>query len=352
VLLAFAVWTFLAAFSASQTVVYLAQTGRPVLWREMLTGRFADWYTCALFTPLFFWLAKRYPIDKRSWTKTLPLTLAVTTVCVVLKYSLLVPVEHLLRLNARATIGSELARNFANESMAFWAVIGIIHALEFNRRYRERELAAADLRTRLSEAQFEALRAQIHPHFLFNTLHSISTLMHRDIEAADRMLVRLSDLLRLTMKHRGEHEIPLRDELVLADHYLEIMRVRFGDRLVVTKSIDQGVLDSLVPQFILQPLIENALNHGIATTVGDGTVSIEGVARNGDLELSVTDNGRGSLTSAPGNGGTGMGLSNTRLRLEQLYGDAQSVRLEKTPRGETRVSVKLPRRPAPTADVA
>jgi two-component system LytT family sensor kinase len=351
VLLAFGVWTFLAAFSASQTVVYLAQTGRPVLWREMLTGRFADWYTCALFTPLFFWLGRRYPIDRRSWTRTLPLTVAITSVCVVIKYSLLVPVEHALGLNLQASITRELSRNFATESMAFWAVIGIIHALEFNRRFRERELAAADLRTRLSEAQFEALRAQIHPHFLFNTLHSISTLMHRDIEAADRMLMRLSDLLRLTLKHRGENEIPLRDELVLADHYLEIMRVRFGDRLEVTKTIDQSVLDAMVPQFVLQPLIENALNHGVATTVGKGIVTIEGIARNGDLELSVTDSGRGALGS-PTMNGRGIGLSNTRLRLEQLYGDAQSITLEKTVSGETRVSVKIPRHRASQAGAA
>jgi signal transduction histidine kinase len=349
VLLAFGVWTFLAAFSASQTAVYLIQRGQPVLWRDMLAGRFADWYTCALFTPLFFWLTRRYPIDKRSWTRTLPLTLAVTSVCVVLKYSLLVPIEHVLGLNLRGTTGTELARNFASESMAFWAVIGILHALEFNRRYRERELAAADLRTRLSEAQFAALQAQIHPHFLFNTLHSISTLMHRDVEAADTMLTRLSDLLRLTLKHRGENEIPLREELVLADHYLEIMRVRFGDRLVVSKSVDDVALDSMVPRFILQPLIENALNHGIATTAGKGTVRIEGVANNGSVELSVTDNGQGALAPQSNERSGGIGLSNTRLRLEQLYGEAQSMRLEKTADGSTRVSVKLPRRSRDTA---
>ena len=124
-LLAFAAWTFLAAFSSSQTVVYLVQRGQPIAWGDLLTGRFADWYTCALFTPLFFWLARRYPIDRKSWRTSLPLTLVVTSVCVVLKYSLLVPIEHFLGLNLRSSIGSELSRNFANESMAFWAVIGI-----------------------------------------------------------------------------------------------------------------------------------------------------------------------------------------------------------------------------------
>ena len=345
-LLVFAAWTFLAAFSSSQTVVYLMQRGQPIEWRDMLTGRFADWYTCALFTPLFFWLARRYPIDRKSWRTSLPLTLAVTSICVVVKYSLLVPIEHFLGLNLRSSIGSELSRNFANESMAFWAVIGIIHALEFNRRYRERELAAADLRVRLSEAQLEALRSQIHPHFLFNTLHSISTLMHRDVEAADTMLTRLSDLLRLTLKHRGENEITLQDELSLAEHYLDIMRVRFGDRLTVTQSVRPNARAMLVPQFLLQPLLENALEHGVAMSAGEGCVHVNAVDSGDRLEISVTDSGRGIVDSSLSGRRHGLGLANTRLRLEQLYGRAQSITLEKLPAGGTRVTVSMPARTA------
>jgi sensor histidine kinase YesM len=348
VLIAFAAWTFLAALSSGQTVAYLMQRGQPIYWREMLTGRFADWYTCALFTPLLFLLTRRYPIDRRSWRVSLPVTLAVTSVCVVLKYSLLVSVEHAFGLNIQSTIGSELIRNFANESMAFWAVIGILHALEFNRRFREREKAEADLRVRLSEAQLEALRSQIHPHFLFNTLHAISTLMHRDVDAADAMLTRLSDLLRLTLKHRGENEITLEEELALAAHYLEIMRVRFGDRLTVAEDIAPEVMSMLVPQFLLQPLLENALEHGVAGTAGPATVRIHAGATGDHLEITVTDSGRGSM-EAPLLGGRrhGLGLANTRLRLEQLYGADQSISLEKLADVGTVVTVRLPLRPAP-----
>jgi two-component system LytT family sensor kinase len=344
VLLVFAVWTFLAAFSSSQTVVYLSQRGRPIVWGDVLPGRFADWYTCALFTPLFFWLGRRYPIDRKSWRVMLPITLVVTSVCVVLKYSFLVPIEHALGLNLDASFTSELSRNFANESMAFWAVIGIVHAFEFNRRYREREVAAADLRARLSEAQLEALRSQIHPHFLFNTLHGISTLMHRDVDAADTMLTRLSDLLRLTMQHRGQSEIPLRDELALVDQYVEIMRVRFGDRLTVTQAIRPDGLNALVPQFILQPLLENAFDHGIARTSGPGTIEIAALVTDNKLEISITDNGRSANAAAPGLKNHGMGLANTRRRLEQLYGPAQSISLEKLPERGTRVVVAIPLR--------
>ena len=342
VLLVFAVWTFLAAFSSSQTVVYLSQRGQRIAWGDMLTARFADWYTCAVFTPLFFWMGRRYPIDRKSWRVMLPLTLVVTSVCVVIKYSVLVPIEHALGLNLGSTISNELSRNFANESMAFWAVIGIVHAFEFNRRYREREVAAADLRARLSEAQLEALRSQIHPHLLFNTLHAISTLMHRDVDAADTMLTRLSDLLRLTMQHRDQNEISLRDELALVEQYIQIMRVRFGDRLTVKQTIRPEALDALVPQFILQPLLENAFHHGIAKTAGPGTIEISAVTVDGKLEISITDNGFNRTHSLEGGRKSGMGLALTRRRLEQLYGPAQSISLEKLPERGTRVVVAIP----------
>jgi len=342
VLLVFAVWTFLAAFSSSQTAVYLSQRGQPIAWRYMLTGRFADWYTCALFTPIFFWMGRRYPIDKKSWRAMLPLYLVVTSVCVVVKYSVLVPIEHALGMSLGSSISNELARNFANESMAFWAVIGIVHAFEFNRRYREREVAAADLRARLSEAQLEALRSQIHPHFLFNTLHAISTLMHRDVDAADTMLTRLSDLLRLTMQHRDQNEIALRDELALVDQYIEIMRVRFGDRLTVRQAIRPEALEALVPQFILQPLLENAFDHGIAKTAGPGTIEISALTVDGKLEISISDNGFNRNHSGERVKKNGIGLANTRGRLEQLYGPAQSISVEKLPERGTRVVVAIP----------
>jgi two-component system LytT family sensor kinase len=341
VLLVFGIWTFLAALSSSQTAVYLLQRGQPIMWRDMLTARFADWYTCALFTPLFFWLARRYPIDRKSWRVTLPVFLVVTSLCVVVKYAVLIPIEHSLGIYQGSTFTTELARNFATESMAFWAVIGVVHAIEFNRRYREREVAAADLRARLSEAQLEALRSQIHPHFLFNTLHSISTLMHRDVDAADTMLTRLSDLLRLTMQHRGQNEISLRDELALVGEYIEIMRVRFGDRLTVRHAVRPDALDALVPQFILQPLLENAFDHGIARTSGPGTIDITALTVDGKLEISITDNGL-TPTSTARVKRHGMGLANTRRRLEQLYGPAQSISLERLPDRGTRVVVAIP----------
>ncbi len=340
-MLVFAAWTFLATFSSAETALYLSQSGQPFVWRDMLSARFADWYSCALFTPLFFWLARRYPIDKQSWKIAVPLTLVVTAACVVIKYAILVPIEQSMGLRLSATFTSELTRSFATESMAFWAVIAFVHALEFNRRYKEREIAAAQLSARLSQAQLDALRSQIHPHFLFNTLHGVSTLMHRDVEAADTMLTRLSDLLRSTMKHRGSDEITLQDELALIDNYLEIMRVRFGDRLTIERAVDPESLGNLVPQFILQPLVENALDHGIAHTPGAGRLEIGSACRNGRLDMWVSDDGTGE--SGQSRNGNGIGLTNTRLRLAQMYGDDHAISFEPLARG-TRVTISIPRR--------
>jgi LytS/YehU family sensor histidine kinase len=165
--------------------------------------------------------------------------------------------------------------------------------------------------------------------------------MHRDVEAADTMLTRLSDLLRSTMKHRGENEITLREELALVDNYIEIMRVRFGDRVTITRNVEPAALDVLVPQFILQPLVENAFDHGVARTPGASSIVIDAIRSNGNLELSVSDDGRGDASNGDGSK-NGIGLTNTRLRLEQLYGSAQSMSLEKMPDSGTRVAIAVP----------
>jgi LytS/YehU family sensor histidine kinase len=169
--------------------------------------------------------------------------------------------------------------------------------------------------------------------------------MHRDVEAADTMLTRLSDLLRLTMKHRGDNEITLREELALVDNYIEIMRVRFGDRVTITRNVEPAALDVMVPQFILQPLVENAFDHGVARTPGASTIVIAAARNNGHLELSVSDEGRAGDSNGDGSK-NGIGLTNTRLRLEQLYGSAQSMSLEKLPDRGTRVAIAVPWRMA------
>jgi LytS/YehU family sensor histidine kinase len=211
--------------------------------------------------------------------------------------------------------------------------MAIMHGIEHYRR-------AAQLRARLSEVELEALRAPLHPHFLFNTLNGIAALLHRDPDAADDALVGLAELLRSVTHRRASEEIPLREEMALLDRYLAIIQLRFGDRLTVETAVPVDLGDAMVPYFVLQPLVENALEHGIGRQAGPGRVTIEACADGGSLRLSVSDTGPGPRASGAG----GIGLSASRRRLAELYGAAQRLVLEPGASGGTRVSLHIPLR--------
>jgi LytS/YehU family sensor histidine kinase len=198
-------------------------------------------------------------------------------------------------------------------------VIGISQSMDYYRRYRDRELSASNLETRLVEAQLNALRMQLHPHFLFNALNSVSVLMRKDVDAADRMLLQLSNLLRVTLTRSGAHEIRLKQELEILERYLEIEQIRFQDRLTVRVQTDPSALDAMVPQLFFQPLVENAIRHGVADRETGGIIDIHAERQDNMLRLQVRDNGPG-LNISKGNFIEGVGLSNTRSRLEYLYG--------------------------------
>jgi LytS/YehU family sensor histidine kinase len=305
-----------------------------------------DWYTCGAFTPLFLWMAERFPVDRRHWRTNILVQLAGSSVAVVVKYAVLVEIWHVISLDRRTTLSRALASNFIIESMIFWAVIGIAHGIVFYRRWQEREWLAAELRGRLSEAQLEVLRGQLRPHFLFNTLNSISTLIHSDPASADRMVVQLADLLRVSLETSGTHEIPLAEELGLLERYIDIMRARHADRLTVSIRVAPRVRSAVVPHFILQPLVENAIEHGVARRSGAGCIVIEADDVGDTLQLRVGDDGCGIPYRANGSfpPDEGVGLGNTRLRLHQLYGDAQSLAIRAREDGGTLVTITIPLR--------
>jgi LytS/YehU family sensor histidine kinase len=226
----------------------------------------------------------------------------------------------------------------------YWGVLGVRYILRNYRKYRERELRASNLEARLARSQLQVLKMQLHPHFLFNTLNTISVLMTEDREAANRTLVRLSDLLRMTLDNAGVQETTLKQEMDFLQGYLDIERTRFHDRLAVRVEIEPAAWDAQVPTFLLQPLVENAIRHGISPHARRGLVEIT-ARRDGDtLLLQVRDNGGGWI----GNGGEagGMGIANTRARLEQLYGSAHRFEIGNAPEGGVRVTVALPFRPS------
>jgi len=344
-------YTVFIILTSLQNAVFAARSGTPIEWRELLLRRVLEEYSCALFVPALFWLVHRFPIDRRRWLAHGSVLLASSVVFVVLKYAVMQPVAALLLRGPTDSVGTAVMSNIVAVLFDFWAAIGVAHAIEFYHRARERERTTLQLRAQLSRAQLDALQSQLHPHFLFNTLHAASTLMHRDVEGADAMLTQLADLLRATLRHPGTHEIALHEELALLDRYLAIMRARFRDRLTVERDIASDAAGALVPLFLLQPLVENALEHGIARRAGAGRVELCAERSGAWLRIIVTDDGAGFSRAAPSDDGVGLG--NTRARLEELYGDAQCLTIEPTsPSGGTRVIIELPFRRSPAESSA
>jgi len=324
---AFVAYTGLFVLTVTSNALNNRAEGLRVDWPSLFMRHALQEYTCAVFVPPLFWLVHRFPVDRQHWRRTLPILLVASLLFVVLKYvALYMPLVRIVFPSDTLTLSSALTLDTPQVLVDFLGVVGVAHALEFYRRAQERERIAAQLGARLSEAQLHALRAQLHPHFLFNTLNGVATLMHRDVQAADTMITDLAELLRATLRHTGPHEIPLREELALLERYLAIVSRRFGDRLSVHFHVAVDVGEAFVPQFLLQPLVENALEHGIARQPGKGAVTIGANHVGEQLCLTVRDDGPGLYDGA--SLGHGIGLANTRARLRELYGEAQELRLE------------------------
>jgi LytS/YehU family sensor histidine kinase len=276
-------------------------------------------------------LARRFRFERAHWAKSLSIHLAASGVFAMLWMALRAGLEQWLTRDALApvTFGAAFSRalvaTFSFNLLIYWAIVSVSHALDISRRYREREVRAIELEKRLTEARLHALQMQLNPHFLFNTLHAISALMHDNVEAADRMITRLSDLLRATLANSDRQEVSLRQEIEFLRRYLEIEQTRFGPRLTVKMEIAPDTWDALVPNLILQPLVENAIRHGIEPRAQPGIVELTTYAVNGQLRMEVKDNGVGLSAGQPER--EGVGLSNTRARLQQLYGAAHTFEM-------------------------
>ncbi len=333
-------WTLLGLFFASQSgLTYLYQQGWAP-WGLLVKLSLSEWYIWALLTPVAVWLAKKFPFARGRRIPAMAVHLLAGATLTMAK----IVIEGWVRNTLLGIPGQVHAANkFHLSFLAYWAIVGVTHAFAYYQMYRERELAASQLQTQLARAQLQALQMQLQPHFLFNTLHAISTLMHRDVNAAERMLAGLSDLLRLTLENAGTQEVRLRSELELLDLYLEIEQTRFQDRLTVRKDIEPQTLDAVVPNLLLQPLVENAVRHGVAARALPGWVEISARRADARLYIEVSDNGPGLPASYTGKG---LGLSNTRARLERLYGEQHSFRLENLASGGVRVCVEIPWRTA------
>lgn len=335
-LLVFLFWTAIGLFFASQSGLnYLYQQGT-VFWWPTIKIALSDWYVWALLTPVAVWLARRFPFAEGKRGRAILVHALAGVVLTAIKILLEGWARnYLLGIPGRI---NPIAK-FHLSYLTYWAIVGVTVGAGYYRMYREREVAAAKLETQLAQAQLQALQMQLHPHFLFNTLHAISTLMHRDVEAAEKMLARLSDLLRLTLESGSQQETRLKDEMDFLQKYLEIEQTRFQDRLTVQTAIAPEALDALVPNLILQPLVENAIRHGIAPRAQPGRVEIRARKDGASLKMEVCDDGPGL---APGNGREGLGLANTRARLAALYPQAHSFELASQAGGGVCVKMTIP----------
>ena len=371
-------FTLVGLMFAGQWYVGYTANGYPVTWLQVLTWALTEWELWALLAPFILLCARRFYIDRQNRTFTIPvhvaLGLAFSFVHIVLHaaaeqfttwaqdkqmeyagpfYDYLIGSLHLNVWLAQFIYGFGQSfyylstKKFHINLLTYFVIVGVSHAIEYYRRYQERETLTAQLEAQLSRAQLHALKMQLHPHFLFNTLNTISALIHRDPRAADRMVARLGDLLRLTLDGQGIEEVPLKEELEFLGKYLEIEQTRFHDRLSVEMEIDPASLDARMPNLLLQPLVENAIRHGISARPGAGRIEIRARRENGTLLLAVRDDGTGLPADWQVSEQLGVGLANTRARLAQLYGARHTFTLANVPGGGLEVAIAIPFSTAP-----
>ena len=343
------VWTLLGVSFALSTYLGALQDNVQVSWKRALSGYLADFYLWGMLSPLIFRLARRFEL-RDHFPRNLFIHLASSIVLSAFVLSAASPlVWYFGYVNTvRNPTLWILWRNnafspyyFHQGLTIYWTTLVVAHALYYYRGLREGEAKTANLTSQLAQAQLQALKMQIHPHFLFNTLNSISALLHKDVEAADRMIARLGDFLRLTLKRSDAQTVDFEQELEFVRCYLDIEHIRFQDRLSVAMEIEPQTLKFMVPNLILQPIVENSVRHGIAKQVGPGRITIRARQESNRLILQVEDNGPGLKSDSNGSA-SGIGLSNTRARLEQFYGDDFSFQVANANGRGVTVTLNLP----------
>jgi sensor histidine kinase YesM len=346
-------WTLFGFFFSTQLYLNIRYHGRSQAFSLILIPWLICGYLWAALTPVALLLARRFPLEKELIVRRVALHLLFGVLL-----SLLQLVAYNFVFNTLVHRSSDslfplgpfqdvLVGQFHFNLLLYCVLVGLYQTFDYYRRFREREqratqleVEAAQLETQLTRAQLDALKMQLHPHFLFNTLNTISVLMEEDVGAANEMLLRLSDLLRAALKNNEAHEVTLEEELQFLEKYLQIEQARFQDRLKVRIDPAPETLTAYLPNLILQPLVENAIRHAVAPRATETLIEIRSHKHDGHLHLSVSDNGEGMVDHAtPTNG---IGLRNTRARLEKLYGSNQDFRLETASGGGVHISIIIP----------
>jgi two-component system, LytTR family, sensor kinase len=326
-------WTALAlVFAVSSSITYRS-TGRPANWTLSLERSLSEWWLWALLTPLVFWLARRFPVRggvaARNAALHVPFGLIVATAKTLGDRAVFALITGFWMYFLASTLALQL--------VIYGAIVTAAHGVEYYRRSRERE----HLEAQLAETRLQMLSMQLQPHFLFNTLNTIAEMVHEDPDVADTMIAGLSGLLRRTLELGSAQEIPLAEEIDLMSRYLEIQQARFGDRLRVTTAITDSALEARVPALLLQPIVENAIRHGLAARLDAGRIDVDARVEGRALVIRVTDDGNGGAETVAA--AEGVGLGTTRARLEAMYGGGASLTLAPAEGRGTRVTIEIPR---------
>jgi signal transduction histidine kinase len=341
-LMAFGFWSIIGLSFAIQLYLTRSELGLPVTWRYAIGRNLVDWYVFALLSVPALWLARRIPIERADWGRRVTIHAAASAV-----FSLGWMALRALVVSGRVVTFTEafthaLVATFFFNVAVYCVVAGYGHTVNYYRKFQERELRASELETRLAQARLQALQMQLNPHFLFNTLNSVSSLIRTDPMQARVMVIRLSKVLRrLLRKH--EHYSPLRDELSFIEDYLAIEVVRFGDKLRFERDVAPDTLDMLVPSMLLQPLVENSVKHGLGAKVEGGTIRIRTWRTESRLCLTVEDDGVGIpeaklATLLDG----GIGVNNVHERLKVLFGHDYRMWIESQPGMGVRIQIEVP----------
>jgi len=346
-------WTAMVLLEGGQVLLLDAHRGYVLPLSHYLIWAGIEWYSWALLTPLILYVARRYPITKSNWVQRILFPHALMAcVCICMQVVLLGVAGSIYSIfetpaSPFVLMNESFEKRGLQNITAYCLIVATAAYLHLREEVRLRQVRQAQLEARLASAQLEMLRMQLQPHFLFNTLQAAITLVQEDPRAAEDMLLRLSQLLRITLDEMGNHQIPLSREFDLLDLYIGIQRVRFSERLTVEIHAAPNTLDSLVPTLLLQPLVENAIRHGIGKHKGDDTIEINARLANGGLELevwnrnSVVDDTTERLLLR------GVGLRNTKARLEQLYGPTSTLILRSLGNRGAVVLIFIPARSAP-----
>ena len=349
-LLVLGVWTAVGLFRAVErwTLDPVSSERLEFGFREALAQNLLFSYLWAAFTPMVAALARRHALGSHGHARVFGVHFAASAFFAILHgaafavlYPTLMGMPFAPVRQIRAVPSVLTIFLFAN-LLTYWGIVGVCWTIQALRLSRERELRASQLEAQLAGARLVRLQTQLHPHFLFNALNSVLPLVFRDREAAAQTILRLEELLRRSLEADAAQLVPLSRELEFLEMYLEIQKTRFQDRLQVAFDVPADLFSARVPNLILQPLVENAIKHGVSAQPGSGRVEISARRENGMLVLRVRDDGPGLVDAPPRAGGSGVGLANTRERLQQLYGDDQRLELENAPEGGLEVTVGLP----------